>query len=158
MRKIKEKQNKSVTLCLILIVATLIFIWSNSIDSQEKSHEKSLIVMQAIEPLLEVFVGRGNVTHHLVRKLAHFTEFGLLGAELAAFMYILRRRDLQATVNCLFTGLAAAVVDETIQIYTQRGAQVSDVLLDFAGSAAGVFLVILIHAVARKRGRREKKN
>ena len=35
---------------------------------------------QLLAPLIELFAGEGNVTDHLVRKLAHFTEYGLLCA------------------------------------------------------------------------------
>ena len=73
---------KKRVLLLILIVLTLLFIWGNSLLSREQSSDESAWVMHLVTPLLEAFVGKGNVTEHLVRKLAHFTEFAMLGFEL----------------------------------------------------------------------------
>lgn len=120
--------------------------------------------MDTITPILEVFVGKGNVTDHLVRKLAHFVEFGALGCELALLTVLRKRVRLQPVINCLFIGLAVAVIDETIQIISNRGSQVSDVLLDFSdvlldfsGAVTGIVFVLLIRwlvvAIRRKRRR-----
>lgn len=62
-------QKIAVSMLGILILATLTFIWGNSIESVSDSQEKSLGVLEVIWPLLESFVGKGNVTDRLVRKL-----------------------------------------------------------------------------------------
>lgn len=94
-------------------------------------------------------MGVGKVTEHLVRKLGHFMEFSLLGAEMAGLLIARRRLRFQGFVNCLFAGLSVAVIDETIQIFSQRGSQVQDVLLDFAGAFFGLLLIIVIHQIVR---------
>lgn len=109
------------------------------------SQEKSLSIVEVVKPILEPIVGKGNVTDHLVRKLAHFAEFGALGCELMLLSSIRKRRGIQPIVNCLFAGLSTAVVDETIQIFSNRGSQVQDVLLDFAGAVTGILFILLIH-------------
>ena len=76
----------------VLIVLTLIFIFRNSTDSKEESSALSLYVKELVGPILEVFVGKGNVTEHLVRKLAHFTEFFALGTEFS--FLIMRNKSL----------------------------------------------------------------
>ena len=48
----------------VLIVLTLIFIFRNSTDSKEESSALSLYVKELVGPILEVFVGKGNVTEH----------------------------------------------------------------------------------------------
>lgn len=152
------KTNQMLTILIfILLLTTIAFIWSNSLQSIPESQERSLGVMDKITPILEVFVGKGNVTDHLVRKLAHFAEFGALGCELALLAVLRKRMHLQPIVNCLFTGLSVAVIDEAIQIFSNRGSQVSDVLLDFTGAVTGIVFVLLIQwlvlAIRRKRGR-----
>ncbi|MEA4888168.1 MAG: VanZ family protein [Clostridiaceae bacterium] len=146
-----------IVLIFILLLTTIAFIWSNSLQSIPESQERSLGVMDKITSVLEVFVGKGNVTDHLVRKLAHFTEFSALGCELALLAVLRKSVRLQPFINCLFIGLAVAVIDETIQIFSNRGSQVSDVLLDFSGSVTGIVFVLLIRwlvlAIRRKRGR-----
>ena len=116
-------------------------------DNQTESSQKSMKVREWITPVLEWFVGVGKVTEHLVRKLGHFTEFTLLGAEMAGLLIARRRLRFQGFVNCLFAGLSVAVIDETIQIFSHRGSQVQDVLLDFAGACFGLLLIIVIHQI-----------
>lgn len=143
---------------IILILATVAFIWGNSLPSIPESKAESLWVMELLKPLLEPIVGVGNVTNHLVRKLAHFAEFGVLGCVLMLFVIVRKRRGVQPIINCLFAGLAAAVIDETIQIFSQRGSQIQDIWLDFAGTAMGIVFVLLISIIVRAiRKRRQTK-
>lgn len=135
----------------LLILLTLCFIWGNSLESRADSKEKSLGVLDRLRPLLELVVGKGNATDHLVRKLAHFTEFGALGGELALLLALRRRMGLQGLANCLFAGLCAAVTDEALQLLSDRGSQVQDVLLDFGGVFAGVAVVAVVAVMWRRR-------
>ena len=145
-----KKRNLLSIVVLILIVVLFAFIWGNSLESIPDSRARSSVVKDMVEPLLEVFVGEGNVTMNLVRKLAHLIEFGLLGVGLTVFVILRKQRGLQAIVNCLFVGLIVALADETIQLYSNRGSQVQDVLLDFGGVAAGVVLAWLAYWVLNK--------
>ena len=71
------------------------------------------------------------LTDHLLRKAAHFSEFGLLGLLLA---------------QCLRAGFALA--DETVQLYVPgRSGQVRDILIDFAGAALAVGLTLLVRRI-----------
>lgn len=146
-----EKSTNIVSFVLILlIVAVLFFIWGNSLESIPESQAKSLGMLKLLTPLLEPIVGVGNVTDHLVRKLAHFIEFGVLGALLTLYAAMHGRIRLQAVMNCIFFGLATAVIDESIQLTSARGAQVQDILLDFFGALAGIALVWLIHTLTAR--------
>ena len=133
-----------IVLVCLLIAVTLGFIWGNSIKSRSESKLLSLGVLRWIRPLLGVIFYPENVTDHLVRKLAHFTEFGLLGAELIMLTYLLRKLRVRTVLHCLFAGLSAAAIDETIQIFSARGSQAIDVLLDFGGVVAGAAFALLI--------------
>ena len=89
---------------------------------------------------------------HFLRKLAHFTEFGILGAELSLLLHLRGRQSRQGFVNCAFAGLSAAVIDESLQLLSKRGSQVQDVLLDFCGFMVGLWICALIYrTAARKR-------
>ena len=133
---------------IIFVLATLVFIWGNSLASVEESKETSTEVLEDVKPALETVVGEGKATDHLVRKLAHFTEFSALGIELALLLILLKRVRLQCIINCAFIGFAAAVTDETIQIFTGRGSQVQDVWLDFLGFCIGIILSLSIMKLA----------
>jgi VanZ family protein len=138
---IKQK-DKTVIVLLVLIAAALVFIWGNSLESKEISSEKSALLLKTITFLMEPIFGKGNITDHLIRKLAHFMEFGLLGALLSLYATMRGRTKVQSVLNCMFFCLAAAVADEAIQLISARGSQVADVLLDFAGAALGILIVI----------------
>ena len=107
----------------------------------EKSSMESSFVAKLITPFLELFLGKGNVTEHLVRKMAHFTEFSALGLELLLFFNPWHKRFLLPTWN---GGLIAALIDETIQIFSGRGDAVPDVWLDFSGVIFGSLIASLI--------------
>lgn len=131
-------------LLLLAILAALAFIWGNSLESAVESSLKSGRVRELIEPLLELLVGQGNVTDHMVRKLAHLTEFAVLGALLLLLTAAAFRVRLQSVLNCQFFLLLAALTDETIQLFTGCGSQVRDVWLDFAGGTAGLLAMLLL--------------
>lgn len=146
-----------VALLVLLCVLTLGFIWGNSLRSRSESQEQSRALLRAVEPVVEFITGRElDAEDDLwLRKTAHFLEFGLLGAELSLLMAALRRYGVQSLCNCLFAGLLAAVIDEYIQVFSGRGSQLSDVLLDFSGVAAAAVCVFLVCRALR--GARERK-
>lgn len=144
----------------ILIILTLTFIFQNSMESVAQSEEKSTAVMEKVCFLLERVVGKGNVTDHLVRKLAHFFEFSVLGIEMSAlsFLHHSPRRTLYFSITLpVFCGLLAALTDETIQIVSARGSQVQDVWLDFAGVCVGVGVVFAVWLIWRNRQIRQRQ-
>ena len=144
----------------ILIILTLTFIFQNSMESVAQSEEKSTAVMEKVCFLLERVVGKGNVTDHLVRKLAHFFEFSVLGIEMSAlsFLHHSPRRSLYFSVTLpLFCGLIAALTDETIQIVSARGSQVQDVWLDFAGVCVGLGVDFAVGLIWRNRQIRQRQ-
>jgi VanZ family protein len=129
----------------VLLLLTLAFIFSNSLLPVAQSQEKSLGVMEIVKPVLEFFVGKGAVTDHLVRKLAHFTEFLILGIILTLLCVQRRRPRLQNVLICLSFGLAAAVIDESLQMLTDRAPMLADVLLDFSGVFSGVLITLILY-------------
>lgn len=141
---------------VVLILATLTFIWGNSLKSKEASSAVSGGVLDMVRPVLELFVGQGNATDHLVRKIAHFMEYAALGGEFALLAALRRRAGLQGAVNGLFAGLGTAVIDESLQLLSRRGAQVPDILLDFCGVAFGLLGTLLLWAVFHARGKKRR--
>lgn len=137
---------------LLLLALTLIFIWTNSMQSRGESTRRSSEVMELIADILEpVGIEVDTTDDHLIRKLAHFAEFFLLGTELAALCLLYGMYSAQGFVNSLSAGLAAAVIDEAIQIFSNRGSSVADVLLDFSGVLAAAAAVWLIYRMKNKR-------
>ena len=126
----------------LMLIATLCFIWSNSLVGKEGSASLSRTVTAWLN-------GIGiPVTEHFVRKSAHFCEFGLLGCELMLLFWLRSGVHFQNLCNAAFAALLSAVTDETIQSFSGRGSQVLDVVLDFSGALTGILLVSLIMIIA----------
>lgn len=142
-----------------LIVLTVLFIFSQSFLGVSTSQRESDSVLKSVTPILEVFVGRGNVTSHLVRKLAHFSEFFALGAQLSLLLWVQRAGRFQHYLNGFYLGATVALCDETIQLFTGRGSQVQDVWLDMLGALCGLLALLGLRALAGalRGGRTAKK-
>ena len=141
-----EKRKAQLRLLLtLLLIATVCFIWSNSMVSREGSASLSRRITAWLN-------GIGiPVTHYFVRKAAHFCEFGLLGCELMLLFGLGSGVRLQSLSNAAFAALLTAVTDETIQIFSGRGSQVQDVVLDFSGALTGILFMSLVLKLIQKR-------
>lgn len=137
----------------LLVILTLAFIWGNSLLGRDESQDLSRGLLAEICAALEtVGLHIDPENDHWLRKLAHFSEFGLLGMELCVLVLLNRRQSVQSFVNCAFAGLSVAVTDEALQLISDRGSQVQDVLLDFAGFLTGLLLCgLLCGIIGRKR-------
>ena len=81
----------------------------------------------------------------------------MLGALLLLLTAVGFRVRLQTVVNCLFFLMAAALTDETIQIFTGRGPQIQDVWLDFAGGFTGLLVMLALWALLRRAFRSRRR-
>ena len=129
---------------LILTIALLLIIWGQSLlPVKASAAESGWLRTAVIDPLLALF-GLGPVGDYFVRKLAHFTEFLLLGL---SSTLLWRGKVLRA----LQTAFLAAFLDETIQLFSDRSAQISDVWLDLFGAAVGCCLCWLALKLKAKK-------
>lgn len=163
-----------VTLAVILIVAVLInmaIIYFFSEESMEESGDRSTgivrVLMRILYPNYDELRWSERMeimanTHRLVRKLAHFAEFGLLGL-LSAWLvaYVNRRKKwirawLEWLIPIVFC-LLYAISDEVHQIFSNRGASAKDVVIDFAGAVTGILLLRAILGIVRAAKRRREK-
>ena len=155
----KQKNKKAITILSIIILATLAFIWIHSCMDREDSSMESGFVYDLLCPFFELFMGKGNVTEHFIRKLAHFTEFFGLGLELMLFMRLefLKVKPV-LPVNAWVFGTFCALIDETIQLFSGRGPAVQDVWLDSAGCLTGVLIMLAGIMLADKKNKKKNGN
>ena len=110
-----------IIICSVLIAATLAFIWGNSAVSKAESAEESGKVYGVFAEFFNAIFGEGVITHKIFRKIAHFSEYALLGVEIYALISLtLGIRPLVVLSSFQF-GLYAAVIDESIQILSEKG-------------------------------------
>lgn len=136
-------------LCLALTVCNVIFIWGNSMLPAEVSRAISTFVRDAVSLLLGGGSGgEASFGDGILRKLAHFLEFTCLGCLLCWLFTMLESHWLPA----LACGFGTACVDETIQCFVPgRGPRFTDVLLDSAGVACGILLLLIGCAIYQKK-------
>jgi len=134
----------------VLIVVLLGFIWGQSLLSGEDSAEESSKVAAFLIPIFEKIFGQGNVTENFIRKLAHFSEFMILGILFESMLFVREKRSLFYQFFAFLCGVAAAVTDESLQLIADsRGPQIKDVLIDTAGVLAGLFICFIIASIIR---------
>lgn len=136
------RTEKRLRLAWALLALNLVFIWGNSLLPAELSGAISGKLWEILSYLLpggeNADLGTGD---GILRKIAHFLEFGCLGAVLCWLMGMLDRPWFLALAG----GFLAACVDELIQVYVPgRGPAFTDVLLDTAGALSGILLLLTV--------------
>lgn len=126
-----------------LTAAWAVFILTRSMKPAEESSEESgrlLALFQAVFPAM---------TDHFLRKLAHFTEFFILGALAGgSCALLLRPMLLWPLLGCAL----AAAADETVQLfYDGRSGEVKDALLDTLGALCALVLLWLLLWLRKNR-------
>ena len=136
-----------IVLCLIVF-----FIWDNSLQNGGTSDGFSLIFAKWIAPIANKLGFYGNIwaLNRIIRKLAHLTEFTILGGVLYT---ILRRYITYGTViKTIGLGMLIAGLDEFIQLFSPgRSSQISDVLIDTVGVVIGILVAKLVYYIRYKR-------
>ena len=139
----------------ILTVLMVAFIWGNSIQTRDQSSGQSLSVLAWLKPLLDPS-GRidDELFHILIRKTAHFAEFAALGLCVGGFTVNLGRLQGRRYISLpMLMTLGVAVMDEFIQIFSNRGSMVGDIVLDYCGGLTGLAVIAVIcRLIKRKEG------
>ena len=150
---------------LILLVAWMCVIFCFSAENAEKSDSTSdEVIVKVVEHVYPKYKTlpekeQKEVVEKFsfpVRKLAHFSEFFLLGILSAVFFatFISIKVNLRV-VLALLLGLLYATSDEIHQLFIDgRACRFTDVLIDFSGVALAV---LLIYIIVLRSGRIERK-
>lgn len=144
---------KYARLWLSLSLAVLAVIWGNSCLPGEESGALSNAVLVW---LLRVLPFLGWMDGFIIRKLAHFCEFALLGCLLGLSFRSRGAKQSTFWYAPAALSLAAACVDETIQIVSPgRYSSLVDVWIDFAGSLSGLVFLSALLALKFKKSMRK---
>lgn len=129
---------------LAATVVALLLIWGQSaLPVSGSAKESGWLLQTVVNPVLEFF-GMEDMSQRLLRKLAHVSEFALFSFFLAL---LLRGRMVQT----LATGFVAAALDESIQLFSDRSAEVADIWIDFIGVLIGTLLGALLLRLRNRR-------
>ncbi len=131
----------------LALAATGLWLWFIYARSAQPADISGAESEDVLEFLLRFFP---FLTLHAVRKLAHFTEFFILGGLLYLDTGLLGRPSLPLSLG---VGLLAAGADEYLQTFIPgRSGELRDVLLDLLGVAVGAAAALLL------RRRKEARN
>lgn len=141
-------QNRSLSIGGVLLVifrvlftffaiGTTVFIFSNSLEIGAVSSARSQEFTAFLNHILSG-VGLPTLTNAVVRKLAHFAEYALLGFWFTLCLRVYTSHYLRHISWPLLLLLAVADADEFLQTFiADRGSSVRDVWIDFGGGLAG---------------------
>lgn len=165
----------------ILVVLWIGFIFANSLQTGENSGALSGTIVELIIESLPQLTSWFTIDqlHFFLRKLAHFSEYAILGMWLWIFwlqvtknqVRQLSRAKYQAQTSrmlwskkeyrtiisqtmtiSLLSGLLVALSDETIQTFIPaRSGQVTDVWIDFMGIITAQIVLASICYIMNKR-------
>ena len=146
------KTKPRLAICICLLVVLLAFIWGNSMTPGNVSGEMSGWVSRLIGKLLPFLSPESEHGHWLVRKIAHFSEFALLGILFSwLWAMLMRRRSLRFLLS-LGCGMVCAVIDECIQLFSPgRVCSFFDMCIDWSGVLTGIICFVFCVFIAKKK-------
>ncbi len=134
-------------------VGVTVFIFSNSLKHAEQSTAQSAGVVKVVQEVATIIAPDSKIAtatgadldflHSIIRNLAHFSEFALLGGLLCwcTFSYTFKKMFQILPPSIL---LLTACVDESLQLFSQgRAFQATDILIDCCGGIAGIAFAVL---------------
>lgn len=139
-----KKTKLRLILCCTGLAAILAFIWGNSAMPGEASGELSGWVGELLCKLLPFLSLESESGMHILRKIAHFSEFAMLGVFFAWFWGMLTGKPMFRYGLPVLCGVCVAAIDETIQIFSPgRYCSIKDVGIDSCGVLTGVIVLCI---------------
>ena len=135
---------------IIFPILIMLLIWSFSAQNGEESDGVSL-----------VFAAKLGLTNGIVRKIAHFIIYALLGASLANFFRSIEGKkfpSLKAMILSLVIAVFYSSIDEYHQSFIpERNGNPIDILIDSLGASAGISAFIAIYSLLRAKHAKKRK-
>ena len=134
-----------------LVILYLMVIFGNSLQTGEVSGSLSREIAEAVVQFLKLFnvvVRDFDMLHLVIRKLAHFTEFLVLGF---LVQWVNSRQPLTAEKKLVFfLFLLAGFTDEFLQLFVEgRAGMLMDSLIDSSGYVLSWGIVMLMKKTHR---------
>ncbi|MBR5817159.1 MAG: VanZ family protein [Clostridia bacterium] len=138
------------------IFGTLLFAFTQSALPADESSNISDGFSGFLSLIFHPDTAPGAFVHEYIRKIAHFTEYFILGLFTSLYVVIFMprieaayRERIRFSIYSLFAAPIVALIDETIQIFSSRGASVADVWLDVFGFFTSAFIVYTVFYVIK---------
>lgn len=141
---------------IIIITAVLwtLFIFGQSLLPGEVSSDQSGFVVDVLYPLITK-IGiqiKVDTFSFIIRKLAHFTEYFILG--LILHLIYQKSHSNKFFIMIITHGLITASIDETIQLFTpNRSGELRDVMIDTLGVITAILFIKIIKMLFKKEAK-----
>lgn len=159
-----EKKKKGIKkllkiVLLVLIIITFIIIFKFSGQDAEQSTSLSRGLTMYIINLAEKskiflqsnFFDSPLQVEHILRKMAHFTIYMILGILIMSFINLFRFKKGEKIAITILAGLGYAAFDELHQSFVPgRTALLTDVMIDTIGVTIGCLIILGIIALVKK--------
>lgn len=155
--EIKKMSRGEVALIIIMMITVLSFFVQSALPPETSSAESDA-VSDVIEPIIPSDTPVGEFVHPNIRKIGHFSEFGLLGLEAAIFVFLYTKNQIRATAVAFISAQLIALLDETAQIFSGRGPEITDVWIDIFGFSTLFIITVGAAFLVRAITNRLRKN
>lgn len=136
-------QKNKISLLLVILWMIFIFVMS-SFDATSSSNQSNFIV-GIITSIINI--KDTGLLSLIIRKLAHFIEYFILGILVINFITRYDKKIIIAILLCIIY----ATSDEIHQIFVPgRSCQITDIMIDSLGSIMGIYLCKLITKKCKK--------
>ena len=145
-------------LFLLILIVTFYIIFNFSAQDGVESGNFSRKVTEIIINLLSKFKNMDvslrlhyiEMLHPIVRKLAHFSIYTVVGFSTMGFMCTFDIRNIFKFITSICIGVSYAITDEIHQSFTPgRGPSPVDVCIDSVGVLTGIFILIILIILAK---------
>ena len=146
----------------LFLISILVFIFVMSNMNGESSTNSSNFIMMILYRIYRNFSLMNyetflNLYHNIVRELAHFIEFLVLG--IALYINGIDWFKNKIIIKTFFIGLIYAISDEIHQLFVlNRTFEIKDILIDSFGVIVGIVLVYLVINLWKKKCCLEKRH
>ena len=125
-------------------------IFSFSLKDAEESSQQSDWVAEKLSEIVEAVEETVDVKIN-IRKVAHFCEYALLGAETSFLCLLAENNKKKKWLSFLMFGIVTASLDEAIQNFAPgRDSAVRDVFIDMSGYISGLLFTLCIYLAVLK--------
>ena len=161
--------NKNIirVILIVLLIATFVRIFCfSSQDGEESSavsRKVTTAVTQNVKKIQDMDSKERELTlnkiEHVIRKIAHFSIFTLVGILMMALMSTYDISKSKQILVSILVGILYASSDELHQYFVpERTALFADVLIDTAGVCLGVLIVLMVLQIYIKIRKKRQKS
>lgn len=162
----KMKKNIERIILLILLLGTFSIIFGFSSQDGEKSGSISKKITEEIVKRIpqiqekeqderELITQR---TEKVIRKLAHFSIYTVVGILLMALISTYQIKERNKTIISIIIGIIYACSDEIHQSFVpKRSPMITDVMIDTMGVMLGILIILLGKTIIKKFQKKSKE-